>query len=143
MDPIIPDSDGEDTTGEALNAAQTEAESGSNYAEQAGLTGPAAPKPAKPQTASWGALVKEHPVLSQHLVDPQFANAAKDDIPQLSKIERLFGGWDEMMWKSKLESGVRLPQSAARRDRARTERTEPPPRRCSSRRMRSRSRRRV
>jgi hypothetical protein len=129
MDPIIPDSDGQSQQVKQLNAAQVDAEQGSNYAEQAGLTGPAAPKPAPQQAASWGALVKDHPVLSRHLVNPDFANAAKDDIPQLSKIERLFGGWDEMLWKSKLdlESDSRNQRISAI---GRAQKTKPPPRRC-------------
>lgn len=78
-----------------------------SYAKAAGLTFEQAENVQKTNPnlgfkGDWGALVKDHPVLSQSLQDNGFAAIAQDDIPQLSGIERLFGGWDEMAWKSKL-----------------------------------------
>lgn len=98
---IIPDS-GEEQSNTIRQLETTQREvTGPDYASQAGLTGARPAVQTEPD--SWGALVKEHPVLSQRLTDPQFAYHAKDDVPNLSYLERLFKGWDEMAWKSKLE----------------------------------------
>lgn len=98
---VIPD-DGEEQadTIRKLDATQQEV-TGPDYAAKAGLLKPTA----APQTSpdSWGALVKDHPVLSQKLTDPDFAYHAKDDVHNLSALERVFRGWDEMAWKSKLD----------------------------------------
>lgn len=97
---IIPDGDAEKAQQVQQLAATQEEVTGPDYAKRAGLldTPPAKSGAIK----SWGELVKDHPVLSQQMVNPDFAFHAQEDVPQLSKIERLFGGWDEMAWKSKL-----------------------------------------
>jgi hypothetical protein len=115
-DPIIPDVDENSGQIRELDQSQQfaatrspdEAADTFSYAKKAGLDFQAAEK-AKPRfpwlvrdQASWGGLVKDHPVLSEYLADPGFASVAKDDVHNLSSIERLFGGWDDMAWASKL-----------------------------------------
>lgn len=115
-DPIIPDVDENGAQVRQLDQSQEfastrspdEAAGTMDYAKRAGLDfqvaekmKPQYPWLAKNQT-SWGNLVKDHPVLADHLADPGFASVAKDDVHNLSMMERLFGGWDDMAWASKL-----------------------------------------
>lgn len=111
-DPIIPDIDENGQTIDALNTSQAaavkhnpdEAASTLSYARMAGIGFDAAAhsKPAVPQQANWGQLVKDHPVLAQTLTDPGTAAVAQDDVHNLSIVERLFGGWRDMAWAADL-----------------------------------------
>lgn len=53
-----------------------------------------------PPQADWGALVRDHPVLSDYLSDTGRAAAARDDVGRLSMLEKLFGGWQDIGWNT-------------------------------------------